>query len=182
MTKLSLQEVRELHGDVMSGLIGVDCEVALVTYTGTQNADPLRRNKNIHMLTSVDANGDEIVILVGDKGKSGPSMLKEGRKADIGKLKTGATFNLRNGGYTKIETQSAIMSDSRDLWARCFKEHHNGSDAAKTAFLKLIGMDLSDRDSHMPIATPASRGVKPVKAPPPPPPNPYADNPIWGTL
>jgi hypothetical protein len=151
--------------------------VVTTAYLGMMN--PARPDKQIAILCGMDSNGDEFAVLVGDKGRSGPSLLKTGPSSEIKKFKANAFFSMKNAGFRpeNIVSTPDVFYSARALWNEFFSKHHSNSEVAKIAFLKVIGIDtgssFADITSTTPGKAPPSKAVDA---------NPYANNPLWGLL
>lgn len=156
---------------------GFDCEVAVVEFTGKGLA---RADKRIWLLTSIDASGDQVVVMVGNRGIRGPATLKVGTGADVRKFSQAAHFSMKNAGYSidMIEKRTWSEDSAASLWE--LFEDHSSSFAAKRAFLQLIGVDVGSTFADMTVPAPK---VDDIDNPPrKKAPAGYESNPKWGSL
>lgn len=145
------------------------------TYRGTGHAT--RDDKAMHVLRK-----DDMVVLVGDRGKSGPATLKRddtGAKA-VGKFKSNAYFNLKNAGFEpeKIESVTGQFTSPFDLWEACFQGHHDRSLDAKRLFIELCGEEVGSAFEGLAKAAESverERALVKAKAP-------YEDHPKFGLI
>lgn len=117
----------------------IDGHVTFTTYRGTGHPD--RADKAIHILRR-----GEFVVAVGERGKSGPALLKVEHEGDksLRKLKNTAFFNLKNAGFErdKVEVTNGFFEQGWNLWEACFRGHHDRSLEAKRVFVRLCGYEV----------------------------------------
>jgi hypothetical protein len=176
---MTADEIKNEVKRLVSGTGGSEISVVAVRYKGTGHSS--RADKSIYVLTAIDANGDQRTVLVGDRGKTGPALIKIGGADDAKKFSGNAFFSLHNAGYPKSGVIKTPMEFTRpaDLWIDCFGQHHSDNPLAQRAFLILCGVDVNETGAFEAAVEKAGMKVKPKDAPVE---NPYGGNPLWGAL
>lgn len=176
---MTADEIKKEVQRLVAGIGGAEVSVHAVKCEGTGHAS--RPKKSIYILTAMDANGDPRTVLIGDRGKTGPALIKVGGAKDTTLFAANALFSLQNAGYPKSGVIKTPMEFARagDLWIDCFATHHHDNPLAQRAFLILCGVDVNEAGAFAAAAEKAGIKVKPKDAPVE---NPYGSNPLWGAL
>lgn len=176
---MTADEIKKEVKRLVAGIGGSEISVHAVRYEGTKHAS--RADKSVYILTAMDANGDPRTVLIGDRGKTGPALIKIGDAEDAKKFSANAFFLLQNAGYAKSNIVRTPMefNYAGDLWIGCFGTHHHDNPLAQRAFLILCGVDVNETGAFAAAAEKAGIKVKPKDAPVE---NPYGGNPLWGAL